>query len=63
MLQRSDKANLQLHSGKCVFAQPQVNYFGFVLSEKGVSDSPDKTKAVRNYRAPKKSRTFTHIWA
>ena len=33
LLQRFDKANLQLHPDKCVFAQPQVNYLGFVLSE------------------------------
>ena len=49
VLQRFDKANLQLHPGKCVFAQPQVQYLGFVLSEKGVSASPDKVKAVRDY--------------
>jgi hypothetical protein len=34
VLQRLDKANLQLHPGKCVFAQPQINYLGYVLSEK-----------------------------
>ena len=32
-----------------MFAHPQVNYLGFVLSEKVVSASPDKIKAVRNY--------------
>jgi hypothetical protein len=63
VLQRSDKANLQLHPGKCVLAQPQVNYLGFVLSEKGVSASPDKIKAVRNYPTPKNVRTFAHFWA
>ena len=52
VIQRFDKANLQLHPGKCVFARPQVNYLGFVLSEKGVSASP-KIKAVRNYPIPK----------
>ena len=53
VLQRFDKANVQLHPGKCVFTQPQVNYLEFVLSEKGVSVSPDKIKAVRNYPTPK----------
>jgi len=56
VLQRFDMANLQLHPGKCVFAQPQVNYLGFVLSERGVSSSPDKIKAVRNYPTPKNVR-------
>ena len=53
VLQRFDKANLQLHPGKCVFAQPQVQYLGFVLSEKGVSASPDKIKAVKDYPTPR----------
>ena len=56
VLQRFDKANLQLDPGKCVFAHPQVNYLGFVLSEKGVSASPDEIKAVRNYPTPKNVR-------
>jgi len=46
VLQRFDQANLQLHPGKCAFAQPQVQYLGFVLSEKGVAASPEKVKAV-----------------
>jgi hypothetical protein len=48
-----DRANLQLNREKCVIAQPQVNYLGYVLSEKGVSASPDKVKAVRDYATPK----------
>jgi len=28
VLRRFDEANLQLHSGKCVFAQPKVQYLG-----------------------------------
>ena len=46
-------ANLQLNTDKCVIAQPHVNYLGYVLSEKGVSASPDKIKAVRDYTTPK----------
>jgi len=62
VLQRVDRANLQLHPGKCVFAQPQVNYLGFVLSEQGVSASPVKIKAVRNYPTTKSSKDVrTHL--
>jgi hypothetical protein len=53
VFQRFEKANLQLHPGKCVFAQPQVQYLGFVLSEAGVSASPEKVKAVREYPTPR----------
>ena len=53
VLRRLDEANLQLHPGKCVFAQPKVQYLGYVLSERGISASPDKVKAVREYPTPK----------
>ena len=52
VLRRFDEANLQLHPGKCVFAQSTVQYLGFVLSENGVSASTDKVKAVREYPTP-----------
>jgi len=32
VLQGLDKANLQLHAGKCLFAHSLVQHFGFVLS-------------------------------
>jgi hypothetical protein len=53
VLQRFERANLQLHPGKCVFAQPQVQYLGFVLSQEGITPSPKKVKAVRQYPSPK----------
>ena len=49
VLERFSKATLQLHPGKCVFAQPQVNYLGYVLTQNGVSASADKVTAVKNY--------------
>jgi hypothetical protein len=58
LLQILDKATLKQHPGKCVFAQPQVNYLVFVLSEKGVSASSDKIKAVRNCPTPKNAKDF-----
>jgi hypothetical protein len=53
VLQRFDKANLQLQPEKCVFAQSRVQYLGFVLTEDGVSASPEKLKALQNYPVPK----------
>jgi hypothetical protein len=53
ILERFDKANLQLHPGKCVFALPQIQYLSFVLSKDGISPSPENVKAVKQYPAPK----------
>jgi len=53
VLQRFEAASLQLHPGKCVIAQPKVQYLGYVLSEEGVTASPDKIMAVKQYPTPK----------
>ena len=36
-----------------VFAQPQVQYLGYVLSQNGITPSPEKVKVVKQYPAPK----------
>ena len=53
ILGRFDEANLQLHPRKCDFAKSQVQYLGYILSENGISASPEKVKAVRQYRNTK----------
>jgi len=58
MLQRVDQANLQIHPGKCAFAQSRGQYLGFVLSEKGVAASPKKVKAAQNFPTPKRVKDF-----
>jgi len=52
VLDRFDRTNLQLHPQKCSIARPQVNYLGCVLSQEGITASPDKVKAVQNYPTP-----------
>jgi hypothetical protein len=42
VLERFEKTNLQLLSGKCAIAQTQVKYLGYTLLEKGISASSDK---------------------
>jgi hypothetical protein len=55
-LKRFEDANLQLHPSKFVFARQQVQYLGYILSERGISASPDKVKAVREYPTPKSEK-------
>jgi hypothetical protein len=55
VLRRFEQANLQLHPGKCVFAQPKVQYLGYMLSEDGVSASTE-VKAIKQYPNPKSAR-------
>jgi hypothetical protein len=56
VLQRSDRGNLQLQPGKCVFAQPKVEYLGYGVSRDGISASPGNVQAVQKYPAPKNAR-------
>jgi hypothetical protein len=42
-----------LQSAKCVFAKPQVQYLGYIMSREGISSSPDKVEAFLKYYAPR----------
>jgi hypothetical protein len=53
VLDRFEKANLQLQPEKCEFAKQQVKYLGHIISDKGIEASPDKVKAIMNYPVPK----------
>jgi len=53
VLGRFEDANLQLHTKKCVFTQPKLQYLGFLLSENGISDSTEKVKNLREYPTTK----------
>jgi len=60
VLRRIDEANLQLHPAKCVIAHPDMRYLGYVLSERGVSASPEKVTAVKLYPVPKNVNDDRH---
>jgi transposase InsO family protein len=53
VLERFERANLQLQPEKCEFAKDQVYYLGHVISSKGIEASPDKVKAIQEYPVPK----------
>src|SRR5215469_9786661 len=52
VLERFEKANLLLQPAKCSFAKAEVQYLGYIISKDGISASPDKLKAVREYPTP-----------
>jgi len=61
VLERFERAILQLQPSKCVFAQPQVEYLRYVVSRDGIWASPEKTRAFKNFPVPrnaKEVRTF-----
>jgi hypothetical protein len=56
VLERFEKANLKLQPGKCVFAQSQVQYLGYVVSRDGITAAPDKVEAVQQYPEPRNAK-------
>lgn len=58
---RLKNANLKLQPTKCHFAEKEVKFLGHVISIKGVSVDPEKTKAVSEFpvpKTPKQVRSF-----
>jgi hypothetical protein len=53
VLERFQKANLQLEPSKCVSAKDTVTYLGHTLSDSGMESSSEKAKAVQEYPTPR----------
>jgi hypothetical protein len=53
VLDRFDRANLQLQPSKCVFAQPEVKYLGSIESGEELTACSEKTEVDRRYPTPK----------
>ena len=51
-LQRARENNLTFRLSKCIFAQPEVPYTGFILTGEGVKVQPQKVKAILNMPQP-----------
>ena len=52
VLQRLEECGLTLNADKCMFRLPQLEFMGFVLSDKGTSPAASKIEAVRDARRP-----------
>ena len=40
---------MRLRPGKCMFAQKEIDYLGFTLTEKGIRPNNAKVKAVKEF--------------
>jgi hypothetical protein len=50
------KAGLKLKPQKCVFAQPNLKFLGYVVGETGISTDPAKIEVVRTFPVPRNLR-------
>ena len=51
-LQRARENNLTFRLSKCIFAQPEVSYTGFILTGEGVKVQPQKVQAILDMPQP-----------
>ena len=51
-LNRLQSMGIQLKRSKCVFMQPSVEYFAFVVDQQGIRLSPRKVQAIREVPVP-----------
>ena len=52
IMERLEKANLQLNINKCEFLKTEIFYLGHILSKQGVSPDPRKLEAVKHFPEP-----------
>ncbi len=53
VLQVLEDHQLYAKMSKCIFAVPEVEYLGHVISGKGVQTNPKKTEAMKDWPVPK----------
>ena len=53
VLQRLKNAGLKVSAKKCNFFQDKVTFLGHIVSQDGISTSPDKIAAVKDWPTPK----------
>ena len=53
IFQRCQKSKLKLNPLKCRFGLNEIDYFGYILTLKGVQPNPKKIKAIQALKRPK----------
>jgi hypothetical protein len=50
VLRRLQAAGMQVNPDKCLWFQPEVMYFGFLITGKGIKPQPDKIQGILNMK-------------
>ena len=63
VLEKLKKANLCVAMNNSHFHVKEVDYLGYIISDKGISLSPKKVKSVRNWNPPNPNAPSAVKWA
>jgi hypothetical protein len=55
------KVNIKLNLAKCTFRVPSGKLLGFLISHRGIEANPDKVKAIKEMRLPRKLKEMQHV--
>jgi hypothetical protein len=55
-------SSLVLNLEKCVFGQPEVEFLGHRVSARGVEPLEDHVAAIRDFKPPEESRSYSGFW-
>ena len=56
ILSKSERSNITLKLNKSKLITNQLQFLGFILSENGISTSPEKVEAIQNFNRPRNIR-------
>lgn len=52
LFKRLDEYGVIINPGKCEFGKSQIEFLGYIVSASGITPSPKKVEAIRNYKKP-----------
>jgi hypothetical protein len=55
------KVNIKLNLAKCAFRVPSGKLLGFLVSHRGIEANPDKVKAIKEMRLPRKLKEMQRV--
>ena len=63
VLNKCREIGLKLNPDKCEFGEPQVKFYGNIISRDGVKPDPSKVDVIIRMPPPPKKQNFHHSWA
>ena len=52
-LKTMKRNNLTANQNKCTFKKESIEFFGFMISSKGITPTEDKLQAIKDFKVPK----------
>ncbi|KAG8175050.1 hypothetical protein JTE90_026028 [Oedothorax gibbosus] len=62
VFEKLQQFGLTLNLSKCHFAQPEVNFVGHIVSQKGIRPTEEKVKVIEDFENQELSNNLEDIW-